>query len=65
MTPTQISEKENIPRSTVVSVLNKFDKTGTTHNKERSGRPRTFTGRDVRNLVRTATKERRTPYKRW
>jgi transposase len=48
--------------STARSILKKYHETGTTENQTRSGRPPKLTEADKRQIVRTARKERRTPF---
>ena len=61
-TPAKIAKEENIPDATVRSVIKKFEKTGTVDRAKQSGRPRVFDGRDVRNLVRCVTQDRKVTY---
>ena len=52
----------HMPYSTALDIWKKYKKTGSTHNLARSGHPRTVTDHTKRQIVRTATKERRKPF---
>ena len=55
----KISSQLNIPRSTIRSIWKKYTETNTTDNKSCTGRPKKFTDRDERNLVRLIKKNRK------
>ena len=57
--PAVISRKLGIPDRTVRNVIKKFDTDHTVENKQRSGRPRALSERNVRSLVRITRKNRR------
>ena len=48
--------------STARDIIKKFEKNGNTENEQRSGRPQKLTNADKRHLIRTARKQRRTPF---
>ena len=49
----------NIPQSTASDIWRKFQQTGSTHNRPRSGRPAKITSRTTRAVIREAKKHRR------
>lgn len=55
----ELARMFGIPRSTIVSILNKFDRLGTVENLPRSGRQLLFTIRDKTKLSRLAKANRR------
>lgn len=47
-----IASREKVSQSSVIRIKQKVEATGSTKDLPKSGRPRTFTGRDERNIVR-------------
>src|SRR5436305_2551341 len=47
-----VASRENVAQSTVIRIKQKMESTGYLKNLPKSGRPRIFTGRDERNIVK-------------
>ena len=54
----EISRRLKLPKSTVLDIWKKYEKSGNTNNKQRSGRPSLTTSRQNRALVRMSLQDR-------